>query len=353
VGRYRHGDQFWSIEREGHTLVIDGVTETFADTTSLAARERILVNQKLRAGWKLAPVVEAVSADVPLSSGAHNPALEAAILADPGDETAWQVYGDWLLDHHDVRGEYIARKRAVDAAPHDGIAQMQLKDFMERHRRHLENELVGTVKLGWGFPVWYRPDRLTELDHALAGAGRFLDTIDLRFDSCADLVAGMTRLGERAPLALRELALGNYRPSDELVIASLSPLFSILHRLHTLEVRQQLLDISLGPTPLPRLRALTLHTRDIAPLLARSDLAALTFLSLGAPLSAPEIAALSATRFARQLVDLSLPELDSNGVEPLIRAYRSGSFAAVENLYVPFGYGKNREALSAVFPHVR
>jgi hypothetical protein len=44
--------------------------------TSLAARERI--NQRLRAGWKLAPIVEVTNADVPLSFNAPNRELEGS-----------------------------------------------------------------------------------------------------------------------------------------------------------------------------------------------------------------------------------------------------------------------------------
>jgi hypothetical protein len=53
-----------------------GAIETFPDVTSLAARERI--NQKLRAGWKLAPIVEVTNAA--RSFNAPNRELEGSRL---------------------------------------------------------------------------------------------------------------------------------------------------------------------------------------------------------------------------------------------------------------------------------
>ncbi|HEY1549676.1 MAG TPA: TIGR02996 domain-containing protein [Kofleriaceae bacterium] len=38
---------------------------------------------------------------------AEQAALIAAIVADPNDRAAWQVYGDWLTERGDSRGEWI------------------------------------------------------------------------------------------------------------------------------------------------------------------------------------------------------------------------------------------------------
>ena len=50
---------------------------------------------------------------------AHNPALERAILDDPGNEDAYLVYGDWLQDHGDPRGELAIIEHAASRAPED------------------------------------------------------------------------------------------------------------------------------------------------------------------------------------------------------------------------------------------
>ena len=41
-------------------------------------------------------------------NGKRNLKLERAIFDDPADDTAWQVYGDWLQQQQDPRGELIS-----------------------------------------------------------------------------------------------------------------------------------------------------------------------------------------------------------------------------------------------------
>lgn len=39
--------------------------------------------------------------------GRHHPGLIAAILENPDDRSGYLIYGDWLLEHHDPRGDLI------------------------------------------------------------------------------------------------------------------------------------------------------------------------------------------------------------------------------------------------------
>jgi uncharacterized protein (TIGR02996 family) len=63
-------------------------------------------------------------------------ALEQALREHPDDAVAWLVYGDWLLEHHDVRGTLIQLEhRHAQARAADGPAlQREIDALVKQHQ---------------------------------------------------------------------------------------------------------------------------------------------------------------------------------------------------------------------------
>src|SRR4026207_1225700 len=98
--RYQLGNDIYSVDQVDRTVVIvepDGTSRLAERAAAATARTRfrILANQKLRAKWK--PIADAPEAQLvveDVAQNARNPDLEAALLEDPENLVAWQVYGD-------------------------------------------------------------------------------------------------------------------------------------------------------------------------------------------------------------------------------------------------------------------
>src|SRR5688500_10549380 len=59
---------------------------------------------------------------------ARNEALEAAILADPSQPGAYLVYGDWLQQQGDPRGELVAVQHALLSARGKEFARLKIRE---------------------------------------------------------------------------------------------------------------------------------------------------------------------------------------------------------------------------------
>ena len=107
-------------------------------------------------------------------------ALEASLRRSPDDWDAWRVYGDWLTEHGDVRGQLVAwehRREAPElSAEEDRALREQILALKAEHRGEW---LAGWtppegVELGWrgGFitGAWLRwnDDSLDALDALVA-----------------------------------------------------------------------------------------------------------------------------------------------------------------------------------------
>jgi uncharacterized protein (TIGR02996 family) len=125
MGRYRLGDKIWSIQRHDTTIVMvepDGTerTEELADLAATSMRFTILTRQKLNAGWKLVRETEPAATGPVTTSNvfdARNLELERQLIADPDSRETWLVYGDWLQQQGDPRGEVIASTPPRCSAP--------------------------------------------------------------------------------------------------------------------------------------------------------------------------------------------------------------------------------------------
>ncbi len=75
---------------------------------------------------------------------ARSPALEEAIVRDPDDLASYAVYGDWLGEQGDPRGELIATQLAATATADPELQRAALRVFA-RHRAAFLGELADTI----------------------------------------------------------------------------------------------------------------------------------------------------------------------------------------------------------------
>jgi uncharacterized protein (TIGR02996 family) len=234
--RYQLGTDICSIDQVDHKVVIvepDGSShvEECASVAVARTRFRILANQKLRAKWK--PIADAPEPELVVDAAvqnAHNPELEAALLEDPENVTAWQVYGDWLQQQGDPRGTHIALRKAVLAAPKDLRAAERLREHEDRHAKYLRAGLP-EVQVGWGFLDVVRVNTAEQLAVLSADAGRFVRRIEIPYSTVEQLAGVIDAIGHHAPRTLRELAIENRTP-----LRSVKPIEALLPRLRVLDL---------------------------------------------------------------------------------------------------------------------
>ncbi|MFT3697069.1 MAG: TIGR02996 domain-containing protein [Kofleriaceae bacterium] len=85
---------------------------------------------------------------------ASNAQLEAAILANPDDKSAYSVYADWLQSQGDPRGDLIALSLAGDDAAAGGLMIKKgsaLLGPLVDHQRSYDDENTENFTWRWGF----------------------------------------------------------------------------------------------------------------------------------------------------------------------------------------------------------
>jgi len=84
----------------------------------------------------------------------HGDALRAAIYAAPDDDGPRSVYADWLQQHDDPYGEFIALQLQPEL---DAVARKREATLLKQHRKQwlgpLAPVLIGTPRFQRGFPV--------------------------------------------------------------------------------------------------------------------------------------------------------------------------------------------------------
>lgn len=60
-------------------------------------------------------------------------ALEAALYAEPADRGPYEVYGDWLVERGDPRGEFVLLGLALEDRPDDPALLARRADLLARH----------------------------------------------------------------------------------------------------------------------------------------------------------------------------------------------------------------------------
>ncbi len=222
MARYEHIDgstqRFWEIEVDGRFVITrwgrlgrqpQSRTVACGDEAEAQRRRDTLVRQKLGSGY--ARVGHEIAAE---RTGAGNPALEAAIVADPDDLGSRLVYADWLMAQDATLGELIALEirhvRTDDERLLSRIAQLRAQCAGEVGDRR-------TLQLHWRLGL-IRKARLsvwqgsTVLEQLLAlPAARTLEVLrlDVSADTGtpADRGAMLRSLAERSPPHLAQLEI--------------------------------------------------------------------------------------------------------------------------------------------------
>jgi uncharacterized protein (TIGR02996 family) len=319
-----------------------------------------------------------------------NEALEAAILRDPDDLAAYAVYGDWLAEQGDPRGELIATQIAANQTNDPEMQRAALRVFA-KHRDYFVGKLgsmIATDSFTWRAGFIHRavlsPDRLLIEDGARVASslgevvaaliahpsGRFLTELVVRTNN-RDLWSNpissqkdvVDAIAAARPLVLRRLQLGDVEygfanigrldqtwpalaPVHELVLQGDFSLGDVvLPELRTLDIWpnpfRKKLARELVEAQWPALRTLSLHlgycfdhvVRDLVALIHRTDMPALVDLRLLAFRHAQTlIEQLSRAPLLARLetLDLRHGSISDHGVRPILA--NAGAFAHLSRL---------------------
>ena len=239
--RYVQGSDVWQVVQTGRQLAITSAGKqtirTFQTAEHATAQMGKLVADKLAAGYQAAQ---------------HDPrelTLEAAIVADPDNDAAYAVYGDWLEHRGDPRGPLIALQLAARGDPK---LEAAVKKHLDAHADYFLGELaaLGTGAVTWarGFidKIYLQPETAqleTWLERALAHpSARFASEISIGGNVMTEAIAV---LAAKAPPTLRGLRLHSGFQQD------LSPLWPAMPGLRRLTLNGQ--KLALGRLDLPAL----------------------------------------------------------------------------------------------------
>lgn len=314
-------------------------------------------------------------------------ALEAAIVADPGDPGPYAVYADWLVQRGDPRGELISLQLALEAGQRS-TGRRSLPVAISRHLETHAGSLLGGLAQLLPNPrdpmtgpfAWRRGfiDHVTldggrgrdlgaVIDDVLRHpSGRFVRTLTLRTEHVDEAHHVIDALCERAPACLVEL---DFEVRDQpLDVTTLWPAVPGLHRINLAARAFDLGAVHLPAAerarfattrlsvaavraialaPWPALARLELRfggrfeptsstIDDLRGLLVRGDLPALTHLKLrGCAYAGEALVTLAGAPLARQLIviDLSHGHVDREDLRALA-AHLQG-FPQLRELWLP------------------
>jgi uncharacterized protein (TIGR02996 family) len=404
MARYELAGKFWSIVLAGRTggagatlTMTSGAiggkgrttTRSFATAGAAEAQHDDLVLEKLRSGYVQIEQVAALPG-APIADAAAA-ALEASIVADPSDTSAYAVYADWLQRHGDPRGELIALQLAREAEllrkpTGRSTLQLAIGRHLERHAATLLGPLAALVtdvrdpvagpfawRLGFIHRVALDSRRGADLgaivEQVLAHpSGRFVRELAIRSDDLDEAHRVVDALRAAAPPTLLDLDLVvRAEPFD---LAGLWPAVAALRRVAVVarafdlgavcapaaeRARFATAQLSSGATraiaaaPWPALQRLELRfggqfqpsrssLDDLQPLLVRGDLPALTHLKLrGCAFAGEALAVLATAPLAGQLVviDVSHGHVERDDLRAL--AHHRDGFPRLRELWLPSG----------------
>jgi uncharacterized protein (TIGR02996 family) len=135
-GRY-HSPELWQRSSSQPEPVTLAVTSAWA---ALRELDRIMA-EHLRAGWRR---VRDLEREVDVDNEPRDPALDAALLSDPGDAHAALVYADWLQQRGHPRGALIAVQHARLDRPDDAELAAEEARILDEHG----DDLLGPLDRG-------------------------------------------------------------------------------------------------------------------------------------------------------------------------------------------------------------
>jgi uncharacterized protein (TIGR02996 family) len=384
VKSYVKDGELWSIEQIDKTLSITERGKTsvrrFVSVEHAALQLGKLVGDKLAAGFVETDAAAPVAPTAPAPDRESD--LIAVIAANPGDRDAYAVLADHLVEQGDPRGELIALQLAEE---HDGKLRGRVERHLARHARRLLGPLArvlddigdsrdGPVRWARGFirEIVLRrgaaEDLALTLDELLElPAARLVESIALRCGRGP--VDAIRVLVKRHPTHLRELELDG-------VLADLAPVWRAVPPLRKLVVSPRLAapnherDTTEPAVASPVVRAIAAvpgaalqrldidldevgTLDDLAPLLARTDLPALTHLRLRNSAETPSIVtALAAAPLAAQLEVLDLGQRILHHADYLALIARRAQFPRLRELWVNTLYPVGGTELAAAFPRI-
>jgi uncharacterized protein (TIGR02996 family) len=283
-------NKFWQIELEGSAFTTtygkigtDGQSTTKEfDSPERAKKEYDkLIAEKVKKGYELVADEGDDDGDTeerPTTAEQRNPTLEKAILAQPDDDQAYLVYGDWLQSVGDVRGELIALQHAGKKDEAQKLIAEHSAELLTATVDDEELALDDTdiAELEWhlGFIV---KARLTakydgpDLDQVYRA---FMQLGSARF--CRRLVLGPATLGDEnhyesvvevlgelgLPPLVHDLFIGDFTYEDsELSWSHLGDMSSLWKKLAPLtQLKVRMGSMTFGKIVLPELRSFTIET---------------------------------------------------------------------------------------------
>lgn len=248
--------KFWEIEIEGDAFTVrygkfgtDGQvqTKTFASEDKAQAEAEKVIKSKTKKGYVEMAVdakAQAQSKAKTASAGSRNLELEAAILDNPDDTGAWQVYFDWLTGEGDPWGERGQLALALSKAKGKDKTKLeaQLAEFDKTNAEALYGKsLLGLMKKEdysevaelsdrYGF-IWTATVKAPEYEWegtapntvlgalVKSSAARFLNVLNIglvEFEYPVSLQKGIDAICKAGKLeSLRSLFIGDFEYPDE------------------------------------------------------------------------------------------------------------------------------------------
>ncbi len=296
--------KFWEIEIEGDAFTVrygkfgaDGQvqTKTFASEDKAAAEAEKVIKSKTKKGYvevQLDAKAQAQAKAKTATAGSRNPELEAAILDNPDDVAAWQVYFDWLADEGDPWGERgqlaLARDKAKGAAKTKltkQIAQFDKQNGEALYGKSLLSVMkksdfdeVAQLSDRYGF-IWTATVKSPEYEWdgtapntvlgalVKSSAARLLTEINIGlmdWEFPVSLQKGIDAISKAGKLeSLRSLFIGDFEYPDEqeiswVAVGKAGKVLPIAPNLRSLQLRGG--DIELGKLEHDTLESLTIET---------------------------------------------------------------------------------------------
>ena len=345
--------KFWEINVEGDSFTVrfgrmgtDGQTstKTFASAEKAEKEASNLIESKTKKGYVEVAPTGAATPTAERSGG--NPELEAPILADPTDLGAWQVYGDWLGEQDDPRGELVSIECALASGKRDPKLVARRDALIAEHAAGWLGKELAELLDGSEFPVfevewkfgfvhrakvrksWDREDapRPGQMIRLLlkSDASRFLHQLDIGItdlEGDAQFQDELNALSKTGKLpTIRRLVVGDFTSEECEIswssIGNVGKVWPVLPNLQYLKVHGG--EISLGDIEHDELRELVVETGGLPGSTARklSDVSLPKLTSLELWLGTADYGGSSAVKdLAGLLQGKGLPELKHLGLQ--------------------------------------
>lgn len=295
VPRYELSDgssnKFWEIELKGKGVAVrygkigtEGRTtkKNFSSAQEAKASYDKQIREKERKGYSI-PGSVLKTPKVQVTPAKINPKLEAKIEKSPDDIQNYIIYGDWLEDQGDERGDLIAFQTQSPQTPKaKRAAKTLIRSASIWGELHELDDVIVVEAWRWGFIQSVKVQNVSERSELFGGdepavdiakiVGQLLDSsfgrftqsltvgiVDFEGNTYDEVIKAIAR---RPRPCLRSLFLGDFsRDETELnwsAIGNISPLYKSLPGLRSLTLRSGSMRFSAMNLPkLERLETIT------------------------------------------------------------------------------------------------